>query len=190
MGDESPDAARQLRLQLEQKTQQLSKSDALLKKVGKMLQDHIDENKKLKERVATLERELGSSQKDSTVSPQPEEEIMFDSQDMDRQVVEDAKWAVGAEIDIVVPAGRLGVNLLNRAPSAGVAIGQIMALPTGEPSPLQGKVPEGAQLMKFDQDDSSEWDVQKVSKQVTDAAAWPIRSSLALTKYRFLMAGC
>ena len=59
--------ADQLRQQLEQKTQQLSKSDALLKKVGKMLQDHIDENKQLKERIRSLEKELGSSLLDQKV---------------------------------------------------------------------------------------------------------------------------
>ena len=92
-----------------------------------------------------------------------QEEVHFDSQDLDRQVIEDAQWAIGKEVDIVVPAGRLGVNLLDRTPHKGVAIAQIMALPTGEPSPLQDKVPEGAQLVKFDQHDCTEWDVKKVS---------------------------
>jgi hypothetical protein len=164
---------RQLRLQLDQKTLQLGKSDGLLKKVGKMLQDHIDENKKLKERVAELERKLGGSNVDGlnvdgSNVVDAEEEVVFDSQDMDRQVVEDAKWGVGTDIDIVVPAGRLGATLIELSP--GVSIGQVMALPTGEPSPLQGKVPEGAQLVKFDQDDSSDWDLKRVAEALQSSA--------------------
>ena len=41
----------------------------------------------------------------------------FDSQDLNKQVIEDAQWAVGKEVDIVVPAGRLGVKRKSPLPS-------------------------------------------------------------------------